>query len=212
MSTNDYLPTKDANLAVWLKNYLNACTELQEELGLSDARLQELQDEIDQYDIALKRYTEQIFIAQGATVGKNLKREQIIRRVRAYTREFKAKPDLSPVDLGLLGVVKTQPGHPLQMVTRLVIVPSADGTNLIKWDRNGNSQTTNFIIECSPVGQNDFRFVGSTTKTRFKHLNQIPGRALWYRVFASRAGKTSPSCPPVSVYYSDESDQELRAA
>jgi hypothetical protein len=212
MSTNDYLPTKDANLAVWLKNYVDACTELQEELGLSPGRLQELQDEVTQYELALDQYTSQIFAARGATATKNLKREQIVRRVRAYTREFKAKPDLSPGDLGLLGVVKTQPGQPLQMVTKLVIAPSADGTNLIKWDRNGNSQTTNFIIECSAGGASDYRFVGSTTKTRFKHENQTPGRPLWYRVISARAGKTSPPCPHVPVYVLPRDEAERKAA
>ncbi len=212
MSTNDYLPTKDANLAVWLKNYVDACTELQDELGLSPARLQELQDEVTQYEIALDQYTTQIFAARGATATKNLKREQIVRRVRAYTREFKAKPDLSPGDLGLLGVVKTQTGQPLQMVTNLIIVPSAEGTNLIRWDRNGNSQTTNFIIECSAGGPTDYRVVASTTKTRFKHVNQIPGRPLWYRVLATRAGKTTPPCSAVSVYVLPSSESERDAA
>ncbi len=212
MSTNDYLPTKDTDLASWLMNYLKACTELQAELGLSDSRLQELQVEIDQYDIALKRYTAQLFIARGATAGKNLKRDQVIHRVRAYTREFKAKPGVNPGDLSKLGVVKVRESQPVRGVTGLTVAPSGDGTNLIKWNRNGNSPSTNFIIECSQEDQSDFRFVGSTTKTKFKHEDQIPGRTQWYRVFATRAGASSGRSQHVSVYVLDDSESGRKAA
>jgi hypothetical protein len=200
MSTNDYLPNQDAELVSWLKNYADTCAELQQELGLSNEKLLALENEVSQFRSAYAAYVSSRAEARGFTATKNVKKESVLATVRAFTREFKGKPNISPGDLATLGVVRSRVSRPLQLVTKLNVQPFADGTNLITWNRNGNSETTNFIIEYTSADREDYRFVASTTKTRFKHLNQTPGRPLHYRIYASRAGKQTTPCTPVSVY------------
>jgi hypothetical protein len=71
---------------------------------------------------------------------------------------------------------------------------------MLKWNRNGNAPSTNFVIESRLNSSNTWVFVAATTKTSFVHVDQIPGEFTWYRILSTRAGKNSGYCAQVSVY------------
>jgi hypothetical protein len=72
--------------------------------------------------------------------------------------------------------------------------------NRVKWNRSGNPQNTVFVIECRHVATLPWQIAGTTTKTTFEHLNQVPGFTLFYQVKAQRNQLLSPPSNEAVVY------------
>ena len=88
----------------------------------------------------------------------------------------------------------------MTVVTGLTVKGCDDGVNVLKWNRTGNAQGTQFIIEASPNGNTLWDLVDVVTRTDYKHNDQVPGEKQYYRIRSKRAGITSPPSPAVVVY------------
>ncbi|MCD9185372.1 MAG: hypothetical protein LUM44_02995 [Pyrinomonadaceae bacterium] len=87
-----------------------------------------------------------------------------------------------------------------QTPTALVVEGFSNGTNKLKFNRNGNKQNTIYIIEAKSGDAADFVIVGTTTKTTFEHKNQKPGVKTVYRVRAQRGDDYSDYSNTATVY------------
>ena len=87
-----------------------------------------------------------------------------------------------------------------QTPTDLVVEGFSNGTNKLKFNRNGNKQNTIYLVEAKSGDAADFVIVGTTTKTTFEHKNQKPGVKTVYRVRAQRGDDYSDYSNPATVY------------
>ncbi len=86
------------------------------------------------------------------------------------------------------------------MPTRLVATGDASGTNRLTWERNGNPQGTQFVVEAK-IGKADaWTLVDVVNATRYSHLGLAPGTPIRYRVRARRRGVASEPSNEASVY------------
>ena len=76
----------------------------------------------------------------------------------------------------------------------------SNGTNTLKFNRNGNKQNTVFIIEARIGDATDYAIVGTSTKTTYEHKDQKPGVKVVYRVRAQRGDEISDPSNEAVVY------------
>lgn len=203
MRNGDFLPREDAKYVSWLKNFAAQCESYSTILGLSATEVSSIESAASSFETNFDGMVAANATARQATEDKNLSRRSTQSLVRRFAKEFKANPAISPAILQALGVVANASSSPVVPVTSLVGVGQSDGVNQLRWNRNGNSQGTTFIIEYRLGGSVDWQFAGVTTKIRFSHINQIPGQEIWYRVISSRAGVNSVPCTPEAIYGND---------
>jgi hypothetical protein len=212
MSIYDYVPTEEGKLVAWLESYYEQCVANQEELGLSEKSLLDLLAEIEEFKSGYGAI--EIIKAQlrAAVTGKNNAKIAVVDRVRALTRGFKADENVTPATLSGLGVLKESTGSALRPIKNLTVQGKDDGVNILKWNRNGNAPGTIFLIEFRASASEPWQYAEPTTKTKFSHQKQIPGRKLFYRVSAFRGGVTSNTSAPVVVYGDTENTSLLAVA
>jgi hypothetical protein len=211
MSSNDYLPAGEAQFKLWYDNFLAKCEEYGVDLGLTNAEITAIANLNTIYGTKITQLVSIKEVYEGAVAGKNLARKNSTANIRAFAKQFKAIQGISPEILKELGIVGSSSAGPVRTVTSLDVVGCDDGINKLKWDRNGNAQGTNFVIEYRIGNTGAWLLAGTTTKVTFNHIDQIPGQLVWYRVTASRAGTSSvPS--PADAAYGPQGDTELSIA
>ncbi len=198
--SNDYLPSEDSKLAPWLTNFAAVCAANKAELGLTT-------DEVTAIGKIPTGFTSQLNEVEAAkqnsrakTAGKDSFRQASTATVRAFARRFKASTTVSPATLNALGVVSNNASGPVVPVTALSVTGCDDGINKLVWNRSTNGGITIFIVEYREGTTGEWNFAAAVTRTNFNHEDQTPGQTVWYRVSATRAGKTSAPCPPVAAY------------
>ena len=77
--------------------------------------------------------------------------------------------------------------------------PNANGSVKLKWDRNGNAQTTMFVVETSADGA-AWTFLKTTTRCSYLAEGFAPGAAAYFRVTATTSTASSLPSLPVGVY------------
>lgn len=82
----------------------------------------------------------------------------------------------------------------------LVVTGTSDGTNSLKWSRNGNKQGTLFVIEAKIGDSNDWSMVDVVTNSKYEHKNQTPGVKVNYRIKAKRGDSLSTASNSAMVY------------
>ena len=140
--------------------------------------------------------------AKAATTVINQTRksdDQFISDLKVRMRLEKVPPEKF-VEAGLDADDSTPSVVAPQTPTDLVVEGFSNGTNKLKFNRNGNKKNTVFIIEAKSGDAVDFVIVGTTTKTTFEHKNQKPGVKTVYRVRAQRGGDYSDYSNLATVY------------
>lgn len=146
-----------ADLAAKLTNQLNEMQSTRAAADAAEAAFSQTRKAASSFKTSRKRY----FSANpNASVG--LKASLGITQANASS--YAATP-IQPIDLSAQGF--------------------ESGVNLLKWERNGNSFNTNFIIEYR-YESGSWLIAGSTRKTKYEHKNQTPGVKVYYRVYAER--------------------------
>lgn len=143
--------------------------------------------------------------------SKNAAKSDVVANVRALVREFKANPLVPQSVLNALGVIGQPNSGPVTTVSGLTVMGCDDGVNKLKWNRNGNTPSTLFIIETKLPTQSSWTIAGAVTRTSFDHENQAPGETRLYRIVSNRAGMASAPTTPV-VVYGDTGDTALSIA
>ena len=82
----------------------------------------------------------------------------------------------------------------------LVVEGRSNGSNYIKFKRNGNKPVVNFILEMKIGDETQYKFVKVLSKTRFEHKNQTPGVRAFYRVKAVHGDSESTYSNEAVVY------------
>ena len=82
----------------------------------------------------------------------------------------------------------------------LVATGTSDGTNHLKWKRNGNRQGTIFIIEGKIGAATTWSIVAAVTNSAYRHTNQTPGVKAEYRIKAKRGDLESGPSNTAVVY------------
>jgi hypothetical protein len=212
MPNSDFIPDADGQFLLWYDQFLTACVDNSEELGLTSKELVEIQSFNDDFKQKMTRVVATKSVYEGAVQGKKLSRTLATKNIRGFANRFKADLEVSPGTLRKLGVVSVSNSAPVVPVSGLTVVGIETGINKLKWKRSGNSSQTTFIVEFRVSGEEKWEFAGAVSKTNFIHNGQIPGRLVWYRVTSTRASKSSVPCPAVAAYGPMESSNLSVAA
>lgn len=126
----------------------------------------------------------------------------LIALVATFANQFQANPAVPPELIAELGLTVRGGGgsSPLFAPANLVADGCSNGINMLKWSANGNISGTQYIVEAAYDGTTDWDFVDVTTKSKFDHEGQTPGRPVVYRVYAKRAGQKSGFSNEATVY------------
>jgi len=199
----DYIPPKDGDLRTWLNNYVTACNVHASVLNLTAADLAEISAAADLFGNSLDLKEQLAFQAKGATAAKRTARSSTVATVRQFAQEFQKNPNVTDAIRGDLGITipdsnpsSTTPSVP----TNLTAFGCSNGINQLRWNRNGNIGTTQFIIEARYGNDNNWQFVDVVTSSTYDHENQTPGEMVTYRVWAKRTDKRSGYSNEAVVY------------
>lgn len=200
MITGDFIPSEDANYQNWLNNFSTQCAKFDAELNLDTAELAQISSAASGFQTSMANVVETRTAAKGAVSTKVATRRSSQALARAFAREFKAIPGISPDILNQLGIVAPTSSSPVTTVTAVSVTGCDDGVNSIIWNRNGNTRNTVFLVEYKVAGTSNWLLATGTTKTSFKHINQEPGVTVFYRITSTRAGISSAPSVPVAAY------------
>ena len=199
----DFYPRRDSELTGWLNRFVTACNTYATPLGISQGELATISAAADNFISSYDASESARQAAKGAVGTKDDAKRATAQTIRAFVREFQANPNITTEMRDAMGITvpsdsrtKTPPKTPLSPEA----IGRTDGVNVISWNRNGNANGTQFVVEVSYDGGTDWDFAGVTTKAKFDHLNQIPGQTAYYRVFATRSGLNSTYSNSVVVY------------
>ncbi len=182
-------PSNDAEFAVWLANFINKAEAYKSQLNLSGAQITALQTKLTQFntDIALKQQKKEESVAQTALVANE--RKDLNKDIGLLNNGFKAIDGLASNILEEIGlnVNETNFGNVMPSApSDLVATGTSDGTNSLKWSKNGNRQGTLFIIEAKIGDSTNWVMIDAVTSSAYKHKNQTPGVKIQYRIKAKR--------------------------
>ena len=203
MPNKDYLPTKDTDLQAWTQNFLAVANANLAPLGLVAGDVTPVSTDKTSFDTAITNNNTKQAEAKAATQQKNTVKTNMSTKIRVLVRKIQANPAVLPQLKAQLGInngdtVPTPllPQQPIELVAN----PSASGVNKLQWNRNGNPFGTTFIIESQENVALPWIFAGTTTKSKFEHTGQIPGKMLFYRVKAQRNEHLSEPSNVAVVY------------
>jgi Zn-dependent M16 (insulinase) family peptidase len=196
----DYLPREDAQLQLWLTNFTSIAEANEALLELNKEDIEDLNASKAEYSQKLDGLEAAKGAQRAATNGKNKSKSNVSEKVRRLTRKFKGNPNVNETLLKSLGVVSNKKSGPVVTVTGVKVRGSNEGVNTVKFNRNGNSSSTTFVIEYKAPDSDVWLFGDAITSTKWNHDNQVPGQQIWYRVTSKRAGKRSVPSVPASAY------------
>ena len=182
----------DADLLVWLTNFIAVGTTNAGDLTLTPAQLLELNNLRDTLQAAVNAKVAAADAYKAAVETARVDRDSNIDKISFYNKLFKLNKVKTSLieELGLKPDSKrtsTPPTEPLDLVSE----GFDNGINRLRWKRNGNKPATQFVIEAMIGDAKEFVQIGVTTKTEFEHQHQKPGVQIIYRVKAVRAGRES---------------------
>lgn len=207
---SNYLPDKDKDLEAWLENFEGVAGDNLIALGLVAADLTDLSANTAGLSSGLSNIIDLKAQLERAVAEKDGFRRSAESEVRGIVKRIQAKPgvpDGLKVQLGINVkspvINRTPPVQP----AALLATPQADGTNTLKWHKNGNKTTTQYVVLAKTLTNGvsvssdaDWTMVGLTTKAVFQHQGVTPGVPMAYKVMAARAGLSSQPSLPATVY------------
>lgn len=197
---------------MWLTNFKAVALANDEVLELNADEVLALNSGTTGYSTSLTALEAAKKAQNSATTEKNASKAEITALVRSLSRKFKGNANVSETLLRALGILSTSTAGPVVTVTGVDVQACDDGVNTVKFDRNGNSPATTFIIEFKTPSGSDWLFGDAITKTTWNHEGQTPGQQVWYRITSARAGQRSAPSVPVAAYPNTDSNPLTIAA
>lgn len=192
----------DSKLRLAMADFSEVCAARAVELGLSPADLAEIDEASSAFSEDLLLLIAAKAAMHSATVRKDAQKEASQAVIAKWAKIFRANPEISDATLINLQVAphhvqgaQTRPTAP----TKLVADSDGQGNISLRWNREGNRNGTIFEIQSRTASDNEWRFIGTTTKVSFK-LQATVGQYIGFRVRATRASKVSPASTPVSLW------------
>lgn len=195
------LPVYDVLFQQWATNFADVALANASELNLSPSQTLRMQEAADHFKATYLASEEAKVIARARVGAKIAARESAEEVFRSFGAMILSNPDVGAELKGKLGMKagRTQ-GPPLTPATELSASGSSNGANILKWNRNGNTDRTLFLIEALYPGESGWQFVATTTKARCIHQDQTPGVRVIYRVTSQRGDKKSLPSGLAQVY------------
>jgi hypothetical protein len=200
MSSNDYVPSNDLIYKQWLANFAAKCETYETLVNFNVEQLAAVNAQNTAFATAMDDLEEAKLAYQNAVQAKDSARKSSVALARAYAKQIKGTPGVTPAIQSDFGILSNSTVGPVVVVSGLNITGCDDGVNMLKWDRTGNANGTMFLIESSLNGQTGWELVDVTTKVTYDHIDQIPGQRQFYRIRSKRGNTTSQACPPEVVY------------
>lgn len=198
-----YYKLRDAQLRIWADNFYTVCSANAATLGLDLAELTSIDTARDQYVAALDNVAVARAMGLGATATKNTEKASLLDTIAVFANQFQSNPGVSQELIAELGLTVRGTGGgsvPLYPASGLTAVGCSDGLNRLKWAANGNESGTTYVIEAAFDGSVNWEYVDVSTSTRFDHTGQTPGRAVVYRIVATRSGFKAPPSNEAALY------------
>ena len=188
-------PANDEQFVNWLTNFISVATANAVVLGYTDAILEPLITLRDDLQVGIEAENTARDAAKAATAQKDNLRRAANLQASFRTKTILANPNL-PVSLKeALGL--NVPSPPVASAPRipadLAVNPQATGVNVLTWKTNGNTGTTQYVVEQKRSQLGPWHMVGTTTTRTFIHTGQVPGQHVIYRIRAQK--KTIQSQP-----------------
>lgn len=191
MSTTDFVPTRDADQTIWLKNFRDKLPTYAKSLGWSDAQTKATQkrcdDLVDSITLNEKKYAE--YQAQVAAT-RDLKASEL-NALRGDARRIKSAVAYTAAIGKDLGIVRTSAmaAAPTAVKARAV-AELHPGFVRIKWRKAGCDSVNVYMRR---RGETEWRFLGRDTSSPYDDATPLaqPGviEPREYRVVALRRDK-----------------------
>lgn len=189
------IPRQDPQAINWVTTFASVATANATLLNLTVGQTTTLTGLATAFSNAYDDSEEAKADAKGKVSTKDGMRQACLEQFRSTAKVINANPNISSALKANLGIsVTPSVAGPVVSPIDLVAKGFANGANKLSWKRNGNASGTTFGIEAMYDGAGPWVFVAFTTKTRFNHSGQTPGRMVTYRTFAQRDDiKSDPS-------------------
>lgn len=140
--------------------------------------------------------------AAAAIKTEQTEREKLEKLASYFNKTIKANPDVSDSNKILAGIEPNKPPTrtPPVAPAELTVKGYENETNVLKWNRAGNKQGTQFIIEYREANELEFKMLDGVTEATYIHTGRTPGVQCAYRVKAKRAGESSTYSNIAIVY------------
>ena len=193
---NTYLPTKEAELVVWLGNFITVANANLATLGLVATDVDPIKALQPVYSTNLND-VETKKAALAAAVGtKDATRDSILQKVRILVNKIQANPAITVAMKAQLGISTHEGGTNLQHPvppSNLVANMQSDGSFYLTWNRNGNAPRIQFVIESIVGTGTEWVLLDVVTRTNYTHQGISPGVQVKYRIKARKGTETSGS-------------------
>lgn len=203
--TTENIPAKDALYGQWVLNFASVATANATILNLSSGQTSMFNALANAFEDAYEESQAAKVTAKAKVGQKDSIRRSSETVFRNAAKMIGANMDVTAELKGDLGLkTTTTPVAPINPPTDLSATGFANGGNILKWKRNGNSKNSTFLIEARIGSSINWTFVAITTKTTFTHSGQTPGQQITYRVISQRA-ETQSLPSNLAVVYGPES-------
>jgi len=197
--------TSEAQFNTALQNFKTVAAANAVVLGLGEDELGEINDAAVHFNLDLNAWMAAKASAEAAKVTKD---EQLVTSravVSKWAKIWRANPDIPDSLLEQLTLAPHEPTvvkTPPTPVTLPTAVADGNGNITLRWNRNGNIQSTQFVIETIDTASGEWIVFGSTTKAKFE-MEWTPGAYLGMRITAQRSGLSSTPSTPVYLWADD---------
>lgn len=198
-----YYNVPKSQFGAWITNFQTVAAANATALGLDPAELTSISDATTEFNNSFAAQETARAAAIGATALADQGWRQALDLVASFNAQFQAIPGISPELLAELGLSVPGGGGgtvPVYAPSDLSALGCSDGINTLKWNRNGNESGTVYVIEAAYDGTSDWQIVDNSTRIRYSHSGQEPGRFVRYRVIAQRGATKSGPSNTAAVY------------
>lgn len=202
-----YYKVPKSQFGIWITNFQTVAAANAAALGLDPAELTSISNAKTEFNNALAAQETARAASIGATALADQEWGQALDLVASFNAQFQAIPGISPELLAELGLNVPGGGGgtvPVYAPSDLGVLGCSNGINTLKWSRNGNESGTVYVIEAAYDGTSDWQIVDNSTRTKYSHTGQEPGRFVRYRVIAQRGTTKSGPSNTASVYDPDQ--------
>lgn len=192
----------DAELAVDLASFYTVANNNKVVLGLQAGDITEIQNASTNFNTDLTAWIAAKAAADNAKGVKDTQRATSRAVISKWAKVFRANqavPDALLSQLMLAPHKPTGSKTPPTQPTDLVANSDGNGNITLRWNRNGNIQGTQFIIEYKAAAGDAWAVLSSTSRASFQ-TTWSPGQYVSYRVIAKRNGQSSAPSTPVVLW------------
>ena len=192
----------EADYVAALTNFKTVCANNKVALGLSTDQLAEITAAAVDAATKFNDWTAAQTAANKAKDAKNEQFDATATTISAFAKTFRANNAISDALLAELMVAPHNPGRTSSPpVTPTYFQGSADANGLVTltWKRNGNTTSTQFVVEGRTSDTAPWTTYGVATSCKFTY-QASPGNYVAFRVVAKKKNVVAPATTSVSFW------------